>query len=228
MNNNHNDDAKNKISISITMNVKVDFRYAGFVPIENKPADETINNYCWEGINNFCPNDFAWRINLLNFSFRNEPVFQYIKNNISIILVISAVGKTTNMLYKIINHEYKYYDEIVKVHKSLCDNIDIPYNKVECVLDELKRDIDEYECIYHNCINKKLEIISYGEYLSSLIVYEYLIKYCENDIIYYDVQKLLKNTNTHDTIDKYTLNINGEFYCDSSEINKLKEYYYRR
>jgi aspartate kinase len=156
---------------------------------------------------------------------------EYLQDNYSLIFVISAVGKTTNNLYSIINGDYKIFDIIFEEHQKLCRDLDVNFNNVEEKLYELLGKIEylkktrimmlEYiddidEVIY----NLKLKIISYGEVLSSLIVYEYLKKHIE--VEYYDVTKLIKNVNSSKTIDKKTLNIKGTFYCDTTEIENLK------
>ena len=126
---------------------------------------------------------------------------EYLDKNYSLIFVISAVGKTTNNLYGIINGNYDMFNTIYQEHKSLSDKMEIDFNSVETKLNELKNDVDKLRNIKDTLkdfiddiddvsYNLKLKIISYGEVLSSMIVYEYLKKFVEVD--YYDVKKLIR------------------------------------
>lgn len=156
---------------------------------------------------------------------------EYLKKNYSLIFVISAVGKTTNNLYSIVNGSYDVFNTIYYEHKNLSEQMKINFDSIELKLLELKSEIDKLKVIketLNNCIdniddvtyNLRLKIISFGEVLSSMIVYEYLKKFVEVD--YYDVTKLIKNKNLSNSIDKQTLNIKGEFYCDADEIVNIK------
>jgi len=158
-------------------------------------------------------------------------VNEYLEKDYSLIFVISAVGKTTNNLYSIVSGKYEVFDTIYREHKSLSDKMEINFSPIELKLSELKNEIDKLkvvEKILEDCVdniedviyNLKLKIISFGEVLSSMIVYEYLKKYV--DVEYYDVTKLIKNKNISGSIDKQTLNMKGEFYCDPDEIKNIK------
>ena len=163
---------------------------------------------------------------------------EYWEKNYSIIFVISAVGKTTNNLYSIINGNYDVFDIIYEQHKKLSNDIGINFEVIEKKLFELKEEIiklqtiktileEQIDKIDNFTHNIKIKIISFGEVLSSMIVYEYLKKnvdkYSDN-ICYYDVKKLIQNKNPSSSIDKQTLNIKGEFYCEEQEIFNIKQY----
>jgi aspartate kinase len=157
---------------------------------------------------------------------------EYLKKEYSIIFVISAVGKTTNNLYSIINGNYDVFNTVYMDHFSLSEKMKIDFSSVESKLSELKQEINKLKVINETLMdsvdniedvsyNLKVKIISFGEILSSMIVYQYLKKFV--DVEYYDVTKLIKNKNSSNTIDKKTLNIKGEFYCDANSILDIKD-----
>jgi aspartate kinase len=155
---------------------------------------------------------------------------EYLSEGNSLVFVISALGKTTNNLYNITRGEYGEYDQIYKNHKDLCEIMGINFDLIEDKFTELAQLIDDFKNlnkILSNYVenfdgstyNLKLSIISFGEILSSMIVYEYLKQHL--DVEFYQAVKLIKNKNNSDSIDKKTLNIKGEFYCDLKELNNL-------
>lgn len=156
---------------------------------------------------------------------------EYLAKGESLIFVISAVGKTTNNLYQIVNsNNYSVYQTIYDEHLNLCTKLKIDSGHVRIKLQELKFLVEKFQSISETLkdyvdditgttVNLKLSIISFGEILSSLIVYLYLKTHCE--VEYYDVKKLIKNINSSKSIDIQTLNIKGEFYCTDLEIKTL-------
>jgi aspartate kinase len=107
----------------------------------------------------------------------------------------------------------------------------IDFDCIKNKLKELENEINKFQTInnilkeYINntndvTYNLKLKIISFGEILSSMIVYEYLKKQMSVEL--YDVTKLIKNKDSSTSINKYSLNIEGEFYCQDSEIINIK------
>lgn len=146
---------------------------------------------------------------------------QYQEDGHKIIIVISAVGKTTNNLYRIINLDTECYETICEVHQKFCESIDLDFSIISHLLDELKEDINDYVSKpFLNITQKKLKIISYGEYLASTIVHNFLLK---NGIgnIFANAHLFMKNKSLSETIDADTLNIKGEFFCDSHVIKSL-------
>jgi aspartate kinase len=155
---------------------------------------------------------------------------EYLENNYSLIFVISAVGKTTNNLYSIVNGHYDVFNIIYQEHQTLSEQMKINFSSIDLKLSELKSVIAKLEtitCTLVDCVdniedvtyNLRLKIISFGEVLSSMIVYEFLKTSVE--VEYLDVTKLIKNKNISSSIDKQTLNMGGEFYCDPDEISNI-------
>lgn len=145
---------------------------------------------------------------------------EYQNLHYKIILVISAVGKTTNHLYDITKFNNKY-DTIYSEHKLFCSLIDISFTEVEQLLIELKQDIENYNSKpFIDSIQQKIKIISYGEFIASKIVHLFLIKNGTfND--YLNSHMFIKNTATSDMIDVDNLNIKGKFYCDKLVIDNI-------
>jgi aspartate kinase len=157
---------------------------------------------------------------------------EYLDKDYSLIFVISALGKTTNNLYSVVSGDYGVYSTIYREHQHLSHTMKIDFSSIETKLEELKmeieklritrdtlkNDIDNVDDVTYNL---RLKIISFGEVLSSMIVYEYIKKYY--DVDYYDVTKLIKNKNASTSIDKQTLNMKGEFYCVNESIENIKK-----
>lgn len=143
------------------------------------------------------------------------------KTNKKVILVISAVGKTTNNLYGIINFVQGSYETIYDTHKQLCESININFDEIKIFLQMLEKDMNDYKLTpFVNLIQQKLKIISWGEILASKIVWLYLNK---NGISseYLQAHLFIKNDNMSSNIDRDTLNLKGEFYCDKSVLTNM-------
>lgn len=148
-----------------------------------------------------------------------EKIKEYLLLNHKIILVVSAVGKTTNHLYGIVNFVDNSFESICQSHKELCESIDIDFSLIkQQYLDLLKQDMYDYKYKpFVDLLQLKLKIISWGEILSSKIVHLFLNKNginCE----YLAAHSFIKNDNISDNIDRDTLNLKGEFYCDKSVL----------
>jgi aspartate kinase len=150
-----------------------------------------------------------------------KKIKEYIEYGYKIILVISAVGKTTNNLYNIINFETDEYEIIYDIHKKYCENIGIEFSLIEPLLNELKICMEDYiSKSFININQQKLKIISFGEYLASLIVHHILLKHnIYNNII--NAHLFIKNSSSSEAIDSITLDINGKYYCDNNILSKL-------
>lgn len=144
-----------------------------------------------------------------------------ISQNKKIVLVISAVNKTTNDLYQIINLNFSAYENIFNVHKLYCENIGVDFNLILPCLNELSQDMTDYKYKHFiDSIQLKLKIISWGEILASKIVFECL----KNNLIsvdYLNAHKFIKNKSTSENIDNDTLNLKGTFFCDENILNNL-------
>ena len=147
-------------------------------------------------------------------------------HNKHIVLVISAMGKTTNKLYSITNMDCSKYTEIYTEHQKICEEIRIDFQQVKSLLEMLAQDITDYQSKpFIDITQQKLKIISYGEYLSSMIVHKYL-ESCGLHNKYMNAHTFIKNKNTSDTIDADSLNIKGEFVCNAEILKGLTDYTY--
>jgi aspartate kinase len=148
---------------------------------------------------------------------------KYTDNNNKIFLVVSAVGKTTNNLYEIVNGNMYAYDIIYDTHIKYCKSINVDFDCITELLDELKTDMTEYHGKpFINITQKKLKIISYGEILASTIVHKFLRNnFIDNKFI--NAHLFMKNRGSINDIDDFTLNTKGEFYCIEKLVNKLIE-----
>ena len=73
-----------------------------------------------------------------------QKIKEYVESDYGIILVISAVGKTTNNLYSIVNFEKDKYEIIYNTHKKYCEDIGIDFCNLEPLLKELKVCMEDY------------------------------------------------------------------------------------
>lgn len=150
-----------------------------------------------------------------------KKINQYLADCHKVVIVISAVGKTTNNLYGITNLSLKDYDIIYSVHKKFCETISVDFSVVSTILEELKNDIDDYiSKPFLDITQQKLKIIGYGEYLASSIVNAFL-KQNGIDSKFLNAHLFMRNKSSSDTIDGDTLNIKGEFWCDKCVIDEL-------
>lgn len=118
------------------------------------------------------------------------------------VIVVSAIGKTTNALESILNNSFlnrniadiEGFDELKAFHYQIIDELDIDNKSI--VLLELNKMFDELSVSLAsiNIDNFPMEydkIISFGERLSSVIVYNYLLE--KNiEISFLDVRQLIK------------------------------------
>lgn len=155
---------------------------------------------------------------------------EYLNDDYKIFIVVSAVGKTTNDLYDIVNFNKSKYDVIKNNHLELYNSINtnininktnINTNKINALLDNLLIDIDKYSMDpFCDHTQQKIKIISYGEFLSSNIVHDFLNN---NDIqnCLLNAHHFIKNKSSSNAICGETLNIKGEFYCDETKLKQM-------
>ncbi len=145
-------------------------------------------------------------------------ISNYLKFNKKVILVISAVGKTTNHLYEITDFIEESYQKIYNTHKQLCQSIDIDFDPIKELLTMLENDVIQYRTMpFVDLIQLKLKIISWGEILASKIVWSYLNKNNVN-CQYLKAHSFIKVDNFASNIDRDTLNIKGDFFCDKQVL----------
>ena len=148
---------------------------------------------------------------------------EYREQSYKIILVVSAVGKTTNNLYGIADFELDKYDTIYNSHRDLCRNVNVRFECIHELLSNLCTDMRKYNNEpFCDQTQQKLKMISYGEFLSSTIVHNFLcMNGIQNKLI--NAHHFIKNKSSSVCIDHDTLNTKGTFYCDETVLNKLIE-----
>jgi aspartokinase/homoserine dehydrogenase 1 len=144
-------------------------------------------------------------------------------NDRNIFIVVSATKNTTNNLFKIANHELNTYETIYNQHIEFANTVKINKDLLNKTLEELKSDIDSFISDFNlDIIQKKIKIISYGEILSSILLYEFLLTQNIN-IKLLNSRNFIKSAKTSVSIDTYNLNLNGAFYCDKKSIDFVIE-----
>ena len=100
---------------------------------------------------------------------------EYKLQGYTVIIVVSAIGKTTNHLYSITKYCNTSYTEVYKTHKKMCNDLNIDFSKIEILLEQLMTDINDLKYSHFKDIaQQKIKIISMGEILSSTIAYIFL------------------------------------------------------
>lgn len=142
-------------------------------------------------------------------------------NDKNIFVVVSATKNTTNNLFKIINYEEDTYETIYTQHIEIAKNLNIYSDLLMKTLDELKNDITSFVSDFNlDITQKKIKIISYGEILSSILLFEFLS--AQNvKIKLLNSRNFVKSSLMSDSIDTNNLNLNGPFYCDKKIINSM-------
>jgi aspartate kinase len=148
---------------------------------------------------------------------------EYKLQGYTVIIVVSAIGKTTNHLYSITKYCNTSYTEVYKTHKKMCNDLNIDFSKIEILLEQLMTDINDLKYSHFKDIaQQKIKIISMGEILSSTIAYIFLKSVIHVD--YLNAHLFIKNTNNSNDIDKHTLVSKGLFYCDTNIMNLVSSY----
>lgn len=146
---------------------------------------------------------------------------EHLKVNHRIVFVISAVGKTTNNLYGIVNFVDGSYEKIYDAHKQLCNEINVDFSQIDQYLQCLYTDMITYKYEpFGGTQQLKLKIVSWGEILASKIVHLFLQSKgitCE----YLNAHMFMRNKSNSNDIDGDTLNLKGEFYCDKQVLHSL-------
>jgi aspartate kinase len=142
---------------------------------------------------------------------------------INVFLVVSAIKNTTNNLFKIVNFEKNAFDDIIKDHNYILNQLNIKSTLFDETLEQLKNDIFAFiQDPNINIIQQKIKIISYGEILSSIMLFEFLkIKNINVKLI--NARNIIRAQKNHTNIDPHNLNLKGAFYCDSSRMSFMVE-----
>jgi diaminopimelate decarboxylase/aspartate kinase len=144
-------------------------------------------------------------------------------NHLNIFLVVSAIKNTTNNLFKITNYEKNTYDDIVKDHYTIMDTLQLKSKMLDDTFAQLKDDIVAFTSNHEtDFVQHKIKIISYGEILSSIMLYEFL-KTKNIKVKFINARTVIKAKNNSTDIDSHNLNIKGAFYCDSKKMLFMME-----
>ena len=150
--------------------------------------------------------------------------FKLIKNKISelkdykIIIVLSAINKTTNNLISFSNGNLKILDYIKKEHLNIIQKLKI---NPDLFIDDYKILLDLYNRKDKDDYLDKVNIISYGEILSTKILSEYLkIHKINNDLI--DAKDIILTDSHSDKVSLTNFKMKGSFSCDLNKLNKNK------
>lgn len=138
------------------------------------------------------------------------------------IVVVSAIGNTTDVLYKIANldNPWTHLEELEDYHVELCGELGLEKIKISEHFRTLENIIKEYISNPSiDIIQTKISIISYGEILSSFILNAYLVnRGILSDLL--NARHFMMNTDDHHKIDSHSLHIGGKFYVN---VDKLEE-----
>ena len=143
---------------------------------------------------------------------------QILNNKIyKIIFIVSAIQKTTDYLYNIINNKNKieYFKLIKDKHEEIINKLILNNTLFEKKIKELEEliKLDKFT------IDDKIKILGFGEILSSIILQEIFIKNDHKSKLL-NSYNFIKSKNNDDKINKNTFELIGEFYCDSDELKK--------
>ena len=140
------------------------------------------------------------------------------------IVVVSAIGKTTNKLYKITQYEGKgMFDSIYNSHMALAMEMNVDFNELEKCLRELNTEIELFKRDpSQNLVEQRIKILSYGEILSSIFLHNFLkSRGVKNNMI--NARAFIKADHNHTDIDPYNLSMKGEFKCRSDRLLHLMD-----
>lgn len=148
-------------------------------------------------------------------TIKSEIVKNKTKN--SIIIIVSAIQNTTNLLYKIINKHEDTYDKILALHLDICNKLNIKCDKIVKLFDNLLNDIKELNSNpLIDITQQKIKILSYGEIIASNILSLYI-----KDSVILNAREFIKSLNDCNSIDTSNFNQMGKFYCDEKALNYI-------
>jgi len=148
--------------------------------------------------------------------------FKLIKNKISelkdykIIIVLSAINKTTNNLINFSNDHFKLLEEIRIEHLNIIQKLKI---NPDLFIDDYKKLLDLYNRKDKDDYLDKVNIISYGEILSTKILSEYLkLNKINNELI--DAKDIIFTDNNYNNMSFTKFKMKGSFSCNLNKLNK--------
>lgn len=138
-----------------------------------------------------------------------------------IIIVLSAIQKTTNKLVRLSDGE-NIFEEIKQDHINICKQLEIPFDTINKLFTELEMEYNFILKKLDNAYLSKINIISYGEIISTHILSLLLKKHnIAHNLI--NSQEIIFSENNHTAIDKNNLILKGKFCCNKQRLcNQIK------
>ena len=144
-----------------------------------------------------------------------------LKTKEKIIIVLSAVSGTTNLLEKYVQtKEYKYINDVISIHNEFVMSLNESFNThidIKSVLNRLYRLCDEYNLDVDHTVHLKARIIGFGEVLSTNILYELVHKLSD------EIDLLNSYMFIHSKKETSKLYPSVEFYCCDLIKDVIKE-----
>lgn len=130
----------------------------------------------------------------------------------NVVVVMSAVQKTTNMIFNLLSHKITI-DQITVQHQKLALELEI---NIDDILEQFSK---EYHSSDNSTIQQKIRLISYGELMATNILSKYLVK---NGITHRHeiATDFMKSLQTSDKIDPYCLQMWSDYVCDGLKLDK--------
>lgn len=145
-----------------------------------------------------------------------KTILNEIKNNKGkkIVIVLSAVYNITNILINLIEKKLNYtIQNLVDIHYKLIEEIGLEHNFIDSLIVQLKEDLTKEK------INKP-KVLSYGELLSTIILFEYLKKSNVTANVIDGTELIRSSFSMKEIIDKSCKAQN--FYCDDCIHNYIE------
>ena len=153
-------------------------------------------------------------------------VTKKIMNGYKVIIVLSAIQKTTNLLLKTAIDGDDQLDSIKELHTNLLAQLELDKHLLNEDFDqiyELTRQLNSNPLDPEHW-SKKIQIIGSGECLSSKLMHAFLNKHLGKTILL-NALRFVSNENNSSKIDRHTLMIPGRFDSDGVIIkNLIKDY----
>ena len=144
-----------------------------------------------------------------------------VENNYRLIIVVSAIQKTTNNLMKIVTLQEDTIDKIKKDHIDFANSMGLDTQNLNYSLDILCTLVTQFkEDPSINITQQKIKIVSMGEILSSVLMAD-LLNFYKVPTKLINARQFIKSVNPHTKIDSFNLTMKGKFYCDAQSIKFL-------
>jgi aspartate kinase len=155
------------------------------------------------------------------FKIIQDIINDTLKTKDKIIIVLSALSGTTNLLEKYVQtKEYKYINDVISIHNEFVNSLNEEFKTnidIKSILNRLYRLCDEYNLDKDHTVHLKARIIGFGEVLSTNILYELVHKLSE------EIDLLNSYMFIHSKKETSKLYPSVEFYCSDLIKDIIKE-----